>query len=57
MTPSVFIGIPSTGIWQAEFGMALAGLMTRSPVPSKVGPLWSTCGSLEHQGQILPAAV
>lgn len=52
MTPSVFIGIPSNGSWQAEFGMALAGLMTTLTRPLKGGAvmehvrLWNTKGSI-----------
>lgn len=50
--PSVFIGIPSTDNWKADFGMSLAGLMAAAAKPLKGGgfigrlQLWNTKGSI-----------
>jgi hypothetical protein len=50
--PEVFIGIPSTESWTADFGMSLAGLVASIGRPLKNGgriervQLWNTKGSI-----------
>lgn len=50
--PSVFIGIPSTDTWKADFGMSLAGMVASAARPLKGGgfieriQLWNTKGSI-----------
>lgn len=50
--PHVFIGIPSTTDWKADFGMSLAGMMAYSAQPLRDGRrieslrLWNTKGSI-----------